>query len=152
MQKAVFIKKKLSMCFQYKIHLVQGSIRNTYVWVTQLLLNKKLNISSKRVNHTRKNNNIHKTKFKKSDDQKNIDKYRVATNITEYQIISKLIFLRIIISKFMRIRQELHVKSKWKKINMFKMDVWFLVTIIELLHTLHCTWMYYESSFRILNW
>ena len=28
-----------------------------------------------------------KMKFNKSDDQKNIDKYRVAANITEYQII-----------------------------------------------------------------
>ena len=27
-----------------------------------------------------------KTKFKKSDDQTNIDKYRVAANIIEYQI------------------------------------------------------------------
>ena len=40
-------------------------------------------------------------KLKKSDDQTNIDKYRVAVNITEYCIISKLIFLRIIIPKFM---------------------------------------------------
>ena len=32
-----------------------------------------------------------KTKFKKSDDQTNIDKYRVAANITEYHIISNLI-------------------------------------------------------------
>ncbi len=31
-----------------------------------------------------KNNNIHKTKFKKSDDQTNIDKYRVTANITEF--------------------------------------------------------------------
>ena len=31
-----------------------------------------------------------KTKFKKSYDQKNIDKYRVAANIKEYNIISKL--------------------------------------------------------------
>ena len=31
-----------------------------------------------------------KTKVKKSVDQKNIDKYRVAVNITEYHIISKL--------------------------------------------------------------
>ena len=30
-----------------------------------------------------------KTKLKKSDEQKNIDKYRVAANITEYHIISK---------------------------------------------------------------
>ena len=29
-----------------------------------------------------------KTKLKKSDDQTNIDKYRVAANITEYHIIS----------------------------------------------------------------
>ncbi len=36
---------------------------------------------------------IVKTKFKKSDDQTHIDKYRVAANITEYHIISKLIFL-----------------------------------------------------------
>ena len=32
-----------------------------------------------------------KTKCKKSDDQTNIDKYRLAANITEYYIISKLI-------------------------------------------------------------
>ncbi len=45
-----------------------------------------------------------KTKFKKSDDQMNIEKYRVAANITEYYIISKLIFLRLIIPKFMKKR------------------------------------------------
>ena len=37
-----------------------------------------------------------KVKLKKSDDQTNIDKYRVASNIIEYHIISKLIFLRLI--------------------------------------------------------
>ncbi len=37
-----------------------------------------------------KNDNIHKTS---SRNQMNIDKYRVASNITEYYIISKLIFL-----------------------------------------------------------
>ena len=36
---------------------------------------------------------------------------KVATNITEYHIISKIIFLRIIISKFMMIRQLFHVKD-----------------------------------------
>ena len=51
-----------------------------------------------------------KTKFKISDDQTNIDKYRLAANITEYHIISKLIFLRIIIPNFMMIRQLFHVK------------------------------------------
>ena len=39
------------------------------------------------------------TKLKKSDEYTNIDKYKVAANITEYNIISKLIFLRIIIPK-----------------------------------------------------
>ena len=34
-----------------------------------------------------------------SDDQTNIGKSRLAANITEYHIISKLIFLRIIIPK-----------------------------------------------------
>ncbi len=37
-----------------------------------------------------------KEKLKKSDDQTNNDKYRVAANVTEY-IISKLILLGIII-------------------------------------------------------
>ena len=41
-----------------------------------------------------------KTKFKKSDDHTNIDKYRVAANITEYYIISKLIFYRIVQALF----------------------------------------------------
>ena len=45
-----------------------------------------------------KNDNIHKTKFKKPDDQRNGDKYRVAANITEYHVI------------FMKIRQVFHVK------------------------------------------
>ena len=39
-----------------------------------------------------------KTKFKISDDHTNIDKYRLAANITEYHIISKLILQRIIIT------------------------------------------------------
>ena len=38
-----------------------------------------------------------KTKFKISDDQ---TKYRLAANITEYHIISKLILQRIIIANF----------------------------------------------------
>ena len=39
-----------------------------------------------------------------------IDKYRVAANITEFHIISKLIFLRIITPKFTNIRELFHVK------------------------------------------
>ena len=46
-----------------------------------------------------------KTKLKISDDQTNIEKYRLSANITEYHILSKLILKRIIIPKFMLIRQ-----------------------------------------------
>ena len=55
----------------------------------------------------------------------NIDKYRIADDITEYHIVSKFILLRIIISKFIMIRQLFNVKMyvNMKKINMFKVDV-----------------------------
>ena len=59
-----------------------------------------------------KNDNILKAKLKKSDDQTDIDRYRVAANIIEYHTISKLIFLRIIIPKFMKITQSCQVKIK----------------------------------------
>ena len=49
-----------------------------------------------------------KMKFKISDDQTNIDKYRLAPNITEYHIISKLFSLRIFIPKFMMIKRLFH--------------------------------------------
>ena len=52
-----------------------------------------------------------KTQFKKLKGHTNIDKYRVAVNITEYHI-SKLIFLRICIPKFMKIKQFLAAKGK----------------------------------------
>ena len=52
-----------------------------------------------------------KTKFKKSEDQINIYKYRVTANITEYYNISKLIFLRIIITKFIKKRQLFNEKN-----------------------------------------
>ncbi len=57
-----------------------------------------------------------KAKLKKSDDQRNIDKYGVPANITEYHVISKLIFLGIIFPKFMMIRQLFHVKNEGKNI------------------------------------
>ena len=41
-----------------------------------------------------------KTKFKISEDQTNIDKYRLAAMIKVYHIISKLILQRIIITNF----------------------------------------------------
>ena len=55
-----------------------------------------------------------KAKLKKSDYQTNIDKYRVAANITEFHNISKLIFQRIIIPNFMMIRQIFHVCKNFK--------------------------------------
>ncbi len=41
-----------------------------------------------------------RTKFKISNVQTNIDKYRLAANITEYHIISKLILKLIIFTNF----------------------------------------------------
>ena len=54
-----------------------------------------------------------KTKFKKSDIQTNIDKNRVPA---EYHILSKLIFLRIIILKFMKKGQIFYVKNVCKNV------------------------------------
>ncbi len=52
-----------------------------------------------------------KAKLKKLDDHTNIDKYRVAANTAEYyHIISKLIFLRIII-KIHDYKAIIHVKD-----------------------------------------
>ena len=51
-----------------------------------------------------------KTKFKISDDKTNIDKYRLAKNITEYHIISKLILQRIIITRFASQDKELELQ------------------------------------------
>ncbi len=51
-----------------------------------------------------------KAKLKKSNDQANIVKYRVAANITEYYIQINLP-IRKIIPKFMLIRQSFHVKK-----------------------------------------
>ncbi len=58
-----------------------------------------------------------KVQFKKSEKQMNIDKYSVAANIKEYHIISKVIILRIVISKFIMVMQLFHVKyvCKYKK-------------------------------------
>ena len=59
------------------------------------------------------NDNIYKTKFKKSDHQSNIDENRVAANITEWHMISKLVFLIINIPKFMNVRNlfNVHISS-----------------------------------------
>ena len=77
-----------------------------------------------------------KTKINITDDQTNIDKYRLAANITEYDIISKLILLRIIIAKFMMTRQLFHVKNVCKTIKnqqSYNGRTDALVLIIELL-------------------
>ena len=67
------------------------------------------------LNLKNKNDNIHKNEAQESeDDQTNDDKYRVAANVTESHIISKVFFLRIIIPKFIKIRQLLHVKNVCK--------------------------------------
>ncbi len=55
-----------------------------------------------------KNDNNYKNEVKKTDDQTNIEKYRIAANIIEYHIISKFIFLRIDIPHLIKIRQSFH--------------------------------------------
>ena len=54
------------------------------------------------------------TKFKISDDQTNMMSIRLAANITEYHIISKLIYLRINIPKVTMVRQLYHEKNACK--------------------------------------
>ncbi len=82
-----------------------------------------------------------KTKLKKSIDEKtNIEKYRVAANITEYHIISILIFLSNIIPKFMKIRQFIHVDMFIKCQKSICLEwTYGLVKIIELLRLLQST-------------
>ncbi len=65
--------------------------------------------------------NNHKNKLEWQHSQ-----YSVVANITEYHIISKLIFLRIIIPKFLKIKQFLPVKNECKNVKNqhVKMDVW----------------------------
>ncbi len=71
-----------------------------------------------------KNDNIHKNEVHISDDQTNIDRYRLATNITEYHIISKLILQRIIIKNFCgpesHLRKVQYRIAKSKKTKLFK--------------------------------
>ena len=70
-----------------------------------------------------------KAQLKKSNAQTNIDKLRVAANITESHIISKLIFLTITIPTFMMLRQLFQVKDVCKNVKKtkhvkFNIDVW----------------------------
>ncbi len=57
-----------------------------------------------------------KMKIKISDEQTNIDKYKVAANIAEYHTISKLFYLKLIIPKFMKKRLLFHVKNVCKNV------------------------------------
>ncbi len=57
-----------------------------------------------------RNNSWTKLRFRKTVDQTIIDNYRLAANIAEYHIISKLILQRIIILTFMMISQLFRVK------------------------------------------
>ncbi len=66
----------------------------------------------------------------------------MAANITEYHIYTKLIFLRIIILKFMMIRQLFHIKSLCKNVknkHILHGRTDLLVRIIELLLFLYST-------------
>ena len=75
-----------------------------------------LEIYTPNVIHKTRMTTFLKTQLKILYDQMNIDKYRLAANITEYFIISKLISQRIFIPKFIMIRQLYHVKiSSGKK-------------------------------------
>jgi len=57
-----------------------------------------------------KNDNLHK-KFKISDDQTNIDKYRLVSNITDYHITSKLILTTNHYYKLLWFRESFEVKT-----------------------------------------
>ena len=85
-----------------------------------------------------------KAKLKKSDDQTNIDKYRVVANITEYHIISKSIFPTIIILKLMMKRQLLHIKMyvRMSQINMFKINIWTFGSHMRVDALSTCTLLY----------
>ncbi len=62
-----------------------------------------------------KNDRIHKNKVQEIKWSDEYWQYRVAANITEYHILSKLIFLRIINPKFMEKRQLSNVKIVFNK-------------------------------------
>ena len=64
-----------------------------------------LEIYTPNVIHKTRMTTFLKTQLKILYDQMNIDKYRLAANITGYYIISKLNLQRIIIPKLMMIRQ-----------------------------------------------
>ncbi len=91
-----------------------------------------------------KNHNIYK------------NRYWVAANITEYHIISRLIFLRIIIPKFMKIRQLFHTKNLCKNIKKLTCLKWGMYGIFcyncrVASLSIHSTQLHQESSYRFWN-
>ena len=63
------------------------------------------------------NDNIHESDAQEIIYRTNIDKYKVHAYIyTDYYILLKSIFLRIIIPKFMMVKQLFHVKDVYKKV------------------------------------
>ncbi len=97
------ILDKLSPTYTYKMRILFKLIM--LVYTSQFYMIRE-GINTKRMR------TLIKTKFRKSDDQTNI----VAANITEYHIISKLIFPKNIIQKFMEKRQLFHVKNVCKNV------------------------------------
>ena len=72
-----------------------------------------------------------KNKFKKSDNQTNIDKYRVAVNITEYDIRNN--YTEIEIDRIILTYVHKLINQKRQRIVMLIMDILtFLVMMIEL--------------------
>ncbi len=66
----------------------------------------------------------------------NIDKYRLAANITDYHIVSKLILQRIIISKSTMIKQLFHeenfsYKKKWYRRTYVRVQTDGLALIVD---------------------
>ncbi len=51
-----------------------------------------------------------KAKLNRAVVHTNVEKYKVAVNITEYHMLSRLIFFRVIILKSMMIRQLFYLK------------------------------------------
>ncbi len=69
-----------------------------------------------------KNDNIHKNEVQEIGLTDEYWQYRVAANITEYHIISRLIFLRIIIPKFIEKSQLFHIKNKCKNVKQYCLE------------------------------
>ena len=68
--------------------------------------------------HINKNAAFVKTNLNISDDQTNIDKYRLAAHIIEYHIISTIILQQIIITNFCGSESNFNLKSKFETLKL----------------------------------